>query len=257
MAEEHLNLDALFSLQCDLSFDATHPQHRATDNPPVRIGVARDRAFSFYYEDNFDLLRRAGAAIIPFSPLIDAALPPDLDALYLGGGYPELHAQQLSENIAMLAAIKAFAASNRPIYAECGGMIYLTQHLTTKDSATFPMAAVLPFAIEMTSKLVGFGYVTIELTQDCPLGTRGTTLRGHSFHYSRIINQPTAPTSYRVRYSLSGKQQDEGFTYRNVLASYIHLHFRTAPDVARHFVELARAVKTREPAEAQLAQATR
>jgi cobyrinic acid a,c-diamide synthase len=239
LAEEHLNLDALLSLECGLDLEQA-PSLRETPKTTVRIGVARDRAFCFYYEDNLDLLRQHGAEIVSFSPLLDASLPSDLDALYLGGGYPELYAQQLSANTSMLSSIRNFAASDRPVYAECGGMIYLSQRLTAADGTAHNMASVLPLAMEMTSKLVRFGYVTVELTQDCLLGTRGTVLRGHSFHYSRVTNAPTISTSYCVQYSLSGQQEEEGYSLGNVLASYVHLHFRTAPAVAQHMVEQIR-----------------
>jgi cobyrinic acid a,c-diamide synthase len=205
----------------------------------VRIAVARDHAFSFYYEDNFDLLRQHGAVLVPFSPAQDASLPANIDALYLGGGYPEIYARQLSDNISMLASIRAFAASGCPVYAECGGLIYLSQRLTTLDGAAYSMAGVLPFEIEMTDRLTKFGYVTAELTEDCLMGTRGAVIRGHSFHYSRIVNTPEIQTSYRIRYSLSGRQEEEGFSIGNVLASYVHVHFRAAPEMARRFVEAA------------------
>jgi cobyrinic acid a,c-diamide synthase len=213
---------------------------------PVRIGVARDRAFSFYYEDNLDLLRQHGAEVIPFSPLTDNSLPKDLDALYLGGGYPELYAGQLSSNRSMLDSIESFISSDRPVYAECGGMIYLSEQLTATDGAAYAMVGALPMSIEMTGKLSQFGYVTVEFTRDCLLGPSGTFIRGHSFHYSRLIGLPALETSYNVQYSLSGQQEAEGFIRGNTLASYIHLHFRASPHVAKNFVKFIRAVKARE-----------
>jgi len=245
LAENNLNLDALSSLQCGFEFRRTSP-NRHTSKPSVRIGLARDQAFSFYYEDNLDLLRQHSAEIIPFSPIADPALPEDLDAIYLGGGYPENYAAQLSSNQSMLHSIRTFAASHRPVYAECGGMIYLSRQLTTLDGASHRMAEILPLSIEMTGKLAKFGYVTVSLTHDCMLGPSGTVLRGHSFHYSRITDTPDLPTSYRVHYSLSDQQEDEGFTLGNILASYIHLHFRTSPNIAQRFVELARSLKSEE-----------
>ena len=239
LAKGHLNLGVLSSLQCGFDFGDTSPQSPPVCKPSIRIGVARDEAFSFYYQDNLDLLRQHGGEIVSFSPLRDAALPGDLDALYLGGGYPELHALQLSTNHSMLQSIQMFAASDRPIYAECGGMIYLSQQLITGEGIPHAMAAILPFSMEMTGKLAKFGYVTVDLTRDCLLGARGTVLRGHSFHYSRITAAPDLPTSYRVTYSLSVQQEDEGFSLDNILASYIHLHFGSAPDIARYFVEFA------------------
>jgi cobyrinic acid a,c-diamide synthase len=118
-------------------------------------------------------------------------------------------------------------------------MIFLAQQLKTLDGLTYPMAGVLPLEVEMTGKLVGFGYVTLELTQDCLLGRAGTSIRGHSFHYSRISAQSEISTNYRVEYSLSGRVEDEGYSVSNVLASYVHLHFRTQPAIAQNFVDAA------------------
>jgi cobyrinic acid a,c-diamide synthase len=237
LAEKHLDVPRLLALRTGVFADRGHPSRTVSEK--VRIGIARDRAFSFYYEDNLDLLRKHGATLVPFSPLSDAELPADLDAVYLGGGYPELHAGQLSSNLAMLAAVREFVSSGRPVYAECGGMIFLSKQLTTMDGTRYPLAQVLPFEIEMTSKLVNFGYVTVELTQDCLLGSIGTTLRGHSFHYSRIANDPHLDSTYRIVYSLSRREESEGFRVGNVLASYVHLHFRTSPGVAESFVNAA------------------
>jgi cobyrinic acid a,c-diamide synthase len=238
LAEKHLDFPRLVALRTGVSVDKGQQSSR-TVSERVRIGIARDRAFSFYYEDNLDLLRQQGATLVPFSPLNDAKLPPDLDALYLGGGYPELHARQLSCNVSMLSAVREFASSGRPVYAECGGMIFLSEQMKTIDGTSHPLAQVLPLEIEMTSKLVNFGYVTVELTQDCLLGSIGTTLRGHSFHYSRIANEPHLDSTYRIVYSLSRREENEGFRVGNVLASYVHLHFRTSPGVAESFVNAA------------------
>ena len=212
----------------------------------VRIGVARDRAFSFYYEDNFDLLRQSGAEIIAFSPLNDAELPPDLDALYLGGGYPELHAEALSRNTSMLAEIRAFAETGKPLYAECGGMIYLSQSLTLLDGHSYSMANVLPQKFEMTARLVNFGYVDVEFTMDCLLGRKRTTVRGHSFHCSRLRSESTLPTAYRLKYSLSGCEEFEGFQWKNVLASYVHLPFRGNSALATSLIKAARSAQAAE-----------
>ena len=236
-ATARLDLDAITSLTCSLQPSAPAPVLSTN----VRIGVARDAAFTFYYEDNLDLLRQAGAEIVFFSPLYDSTLPDCLDALYLGGGYPELYATELSSNKSMLQSISAFAASDKPIYAECGGMICTAASLTTKDGHQHPMAGILPFRFEMTPRLVNFGYVTVTLNEDCLLGQAGTEIRGHSFHYSRMLDTPAAATTYTVEYSLSKRIEQEGFRVGNVLASYIHLHFRAAPGIADHFVAAALA----------------
>jgi len=239
LAEEHIDLSRLLTLKCGMDLEDHPRQLHGERKDEVRIGIARDRAFSFYYEDNLDLLRQNGATLIPFSPMHDSSLPRGLDALYLGGGYPELHSAAISDNQSMHASIREFAASGRPVYAECGGMIFLSRQLKMNAGHTYPMAGVLPLEVEMTGKLVGFGYVTLELTQDCLLGAAGTSIRGHSFHYSRITRQSEIATRYRVQYSLSGRVEDEGYAVGNVLASYVHLHFRAHPEIAQSFVGAA------------------
>jgi cobyrinic acid a,c-diamide synthase len=250
LAEKYFDLDALLGLECGLGITevASAPDRGTSHGDTVRVGVPSDHAFSFYYEDNLDLLRERGVEIVHFSPLHDIALPPDLDGLYFGGGYPELHAKQLSGNRQMLNDVRAFAASGKPVYAECGGMLYLAESLKTADGSNYTMAGVLPLSMQMTDKLVQFGYVIVEFTEDCLLGLAGTVVRGHSFHYSRVSSQGEVATSYRVRYSMSGREEMEGFRRRNVLASYIHLHFRTNSTIAESFVaairqaQVARAV---------------
>ena len=234
LAETHFKVDAI--LRLDFPLETTRRSATVKEEAtPLRVGVARDDAFSFYYEDNLDLLREQGAEIVSFSPIADKALPSDLDALYFGGGYPELYARELSANTPMLDQIRAFARSGGHIYAECGGLLYLSHQLSTVDGSVYPMLGILPLKMEMTNKLVDFGYVTVTFTQDCLLGPRGTTIRGHSFHYSRICSDCEVATSYQVDFSLSGKQQREGFTRGHVLASYVHLHFGANPTVAQHF----------------------
>jgi cobyrinic acid a,c-diamide synthase len=209
----------------------------------VRIGVARDKAFSFYYEDNFDLLRENGAEIVSFSPLADREIPKNLDGLYLGGGYPELYADTLSRNAAMCAGIRAFVEAGKPVYAECGGMIYLGRTLTALDGRTVTMAGALNAEFEMTRRLVHFGYVDVTFVEDCLLGEKGTHVRGHSFHCSRLRSGTAMPTAYRVKYSLSGRDELEGFHSKNVLASYIHLHFRGNSTLAASLVTAARRAR--------------
>jgi cobyrinic acid a,c-diamide synthase len=245
LAEKHLDLDGLFALACGLEMTGAEPVRVAASGfvDAVRVGVPSDHAFSFYYEDNLDLLREQGAEIVRFSPLTDASLPSGLDALYLGGGYPELHAEQLSGNRQMLEEVRTFAASGRPVYAECGGMLYLSDSLSV-DGKSYAMAGVLPLSMQMTDKLVQFGYVTVEFTEDCLLGRKGTVVRGHSFHHTRMASQGDVGTSYHVQYSMSCKEELEGFRQGNVLASYIHLHFRANPAVAENFVAAIRQART-------------
>ena len=243
LAEKHLDLSRLLKLQCGLEeMSGTLPAFANTVDR-IRIGIARDPAFSFYYEDNFDLLQQNGADLVPFSPMHDRRLPEDLDALYLGGGYPELYTAQIGGNTAMLSAVRDFVLSGRPVYAECGGMIFLSRQITLRDGISHRLAGILPFDIEMTDKLVDFGYVTVELSSDCLLGRAGAHIRGHSFHYSRISNVRNVATNYRIAYSLSGRMENEGYRLGNVLASYVHLHFRANQEIARSFVDAAIAAR--------------
>jgi cobyrinic acid a,c-diamide synthase len=231
------------SSPCRESRPVSRVDARATD--PVRVGVARDHAFSFYYEDNLDALRELGAEIVEWSPLHDKELAADIDALYIGGGYPELYAEQLSGNRDLRKQVRAFSQTGRPVYGECGGMMYLAEELRTSDGLSFPMAGVLPLSVEMTEQLVHFGYTDVHFREDCLLGTKGTVVRGHSFHCSRVTeNSPIAP-AYSVHYSLSEKQTLEGYSRNNVLASYIHLHFGSNPVLARTFLRRTRTAKRR------------
>ncbi|MFP5209462.1 MAG: cobyrinate a,c-diamide synthase [Acidobacteriota bacterium] len=244
LATERLNLDLLLSPEFELN-----PREIAVSaidvKPVVTIGVARDAAFCFYYQDNLNLLERAGAKLVEFSPLRDTRLPAGVDGLYFGGGYPELYAMQLSVNTALASEVREFSASGRPVYAECGGMMYLGERLRAPDGQTHVMAGVLPIESEMTEKLVRFGYVEMELLQDCLLGVRGTVLRGHSFHHSRSTNTRDVAHAFRARYTLSGTTIEEGFASDNIFASYIHFHFRGAPEIAERFVAFAEQVANR------------
>jgi cobyrinic acid a,c-diamide synthase len=240
-AEKHLDLDQLLTREDAAAPDLAHAVTRREAR--ISLGIARDPAFCFYYQDNLDLLEAAGAKIVAFSPLTDSALPPGLDALYLGGGYPELYAEQLSSNRGFLSSLRSFAQSGRPIYAECGGMMYLAEELRTREGHTFPMASVLPLRIEMTDRLVRFGYVEVEFAQDCFLAEKGTVARTHSFHYSRAIPTGELSASFRARYSLSGLNDAEGCLLGNVLGSYFHLHFAGNPSIAPAFVQAAEAMK--------------
>ena len=236
LIEQYVDLDRVL----DVAGEVTARIESVASAPrtaPVRIGVARDRAFCFYYEDNFDALREAGAEVVAFSPLDDRELPDALDALYFGGGYPELWAEGLTANVNMQAAVRRFIGSGRMVYAECGGLMYLGQSIRGRDGRTWPMVDALPFNVVMTERLQRFGYVEVTLTRDCVLGAAGTVARGHSFHCSRIADIPTdIPRSYQLRYTLAGTEEAEGFSVGSVLASYIHLHFRSNPNLAAEFV---------------------
>ncbi|HEX2091709.1 MAG TPA: cobyrinate a,c-diamide synthase [Longimicrobiaceae bacterium] len=214
--------------------------------PPVPtrravIAVARDAAFDFYYEDNLDLLRDLGAELRFFSPLADTRLPGGAGALYLGGGYPELHAARLSTNAGMREAVRRFAESGRLVYAECGGLMYLSEALVDGAGTRHPMVGVVP-GVSVMRERVTLGYREVRALRDSPLVRAGETVRGHEFHYSTLEPAPDPP-AYR---SVDGTET-EGVVAGprgNVLATYLHLHFGTDPQLAERLVEGA---LTREP----------
>ena len=190
----------------------------------VRIAVAQDEAFAFYYPENIELLASAGAEVVNFSPLTDPLLPA-VDGLYLGGGYPELHAERLSANSTMRTSIAAAITNGLPTYAECGGLLYLCNTLTDIDGHSWPMVGAVPAQAAMHPRLQRMGYREGTLREDCLLAPAGTALRGHEFHYSAC-----SCDAAHAAYMLDGML--EGYVRGNLLASYLHLHFAGCPQVA-------------------------
>ncbi|MEA2083400.1 MAG: cobyrinate a,c-diamide synthase [Thermodesulfobacteriota bacterium] len=201
--------------------------------PAVRLGVARDEAFCFYYEDNLQLFEQAGAEIIPFSPLHDSRLPPDLDGLYLGGGYPELYCPGLQDNRSMREDINRFASAGRPVYAECGGFMYLTEGIITMEGNFYQMAEIFPARARMKPRLSRLGYRTVRLTNNTLFGKAGVILHGHEFHYSELDKKMDVDRVYQF-----GDNRREGYQLGNTLGSYVHLHFGNTPDAVRNFLNL-------------------
>ncbi len=206
----------------------------------IRIGVAYDAAFHFYYQDLFDEMEWHGCELIRFSPIEDTHLREEFDALYIGGGYPEEHAEALSANEQMLEDIRKFAALGRPIYAECGGLIYLSQRLETIDGKEYSLVGLLPSTTRMLDHKKSLGYVEVTLNEDSLWGPRGTTLKGHEFHYSELTTDPTGNSNWKAVYSLRKPHSDaltsEGFQCGQILASYVHLHLASHPEAIEFFI---------------------
>jgi len=159
--------------------------------PQTRIAVAMDRAFSFYYQDSLDLLEAWGAEIAPFSPLADPALPPGTDAVYIGGGFPELYARELAENQGMKQSLREAAHQGKPICGECGGLMYLGKTLADPEGFTYPMVGLIPLSSTMHSRRLTLGYREARLLHDSPFLPAGETVRGHEFHWSELREPPT------------------------------------------------------------------
>lgn len=218
-------------------------QQKSAAPADVRIAVARDRAFCFVYESNLQLLRECGAELITFSPLTDSALPENISGVYLPGGYPEAYAAELSANAAMVAALRGAIEAGMPVYAECGGFIYLTAGVKAHGEAKRPLqdfVGIFPVVTTMLPQRKALGYREIKLRAASILGAADVVARGHEFHYSETT---AMPAEFERLYQVSKGGKDlgaEGYRYKNCVASYIHLHFGSNPAMATALVESCR-----------------
>ena len=219
-------------------------ENKAIREKVASIGIAHDEAFCFYYPDNLSLLKAAGARLVPFSPLRDHMLPPNINALYLGGGYPELHACALAKNRPMRQAIQNFIDSGGLVYAECGGFMYLTEALIDQSGERFSMVGIYPVKTRMLSRLKTLGYREIK-TKGGSFLPAGMRVRGHEFHHSELDGDLRRNRKIKTIYlvSMKGKRKsaEEGYLYKNCLASYVHLHFGSSPGMAAQLVEACRS----------------
>lgn len=230
------DLDALLELA--RSAPALPAPQLAADpstSPRCRIGVALDAAFHFYYADNLRRLERLGAELCFFSPLAARALP-EVDGLYFGGGYPELHAAQLTANAGLRAAIRQFAERGAPIYAECGGLMYLVDAIRTLDGQSHAMVGCLRGEAVVRERLVALGYVEVETRSASLLGPAGLCFRGHQFRYSELLGASEAG-AYLLHERRGGEPLLEGYQSGSVLGSYVHAHWASNPDAAAGFVQ--------------------
>ena len=262
LIEKRLNIDLLlgrtrYSMQTGLGSFGTDPMSgRETGSPMAasfmpEIAVARDAAFCFYYPDNLELLEKAGARLRFFSPVGGETAPDTCCGAYLGGGYPELFAKEISGNARFLNSLRDRAAQGMPIYAECGGLMTLGRFIDTIDGEKYQMAGILPFGTRMLSRRKALGYTEVVLRRQCLLGGPGRVIRGHEFHYSEIVgpdsscdpqlpspvrHSPVFEFAYDLRRRKHEAARSEGYMAGSVLASYIHQHWGSAPEAAEHFV---------------------
>lgn len=203
---------------------------------PARVAIARDSAFSFYYPDNLDLLAELGAELIPWSPLRDRALPRGAQGLYLGGGFPEIFAAELAANQAAQHSVRQAIAAGMPTYAECGGLMYLCQAITTFEQARFPMVGVLPTTAVMGQRLT-LGYRQAVAQHSTPLITQGETVWGHEFHRSHLTPPPPSPLFNFLSPSASRLPPPEGWYLPHLHASYLHLHWGDRAELPLRFLQ--------------------
>lgn len=222
-----------------VKMNSPFPEFKNNNLNHVKIGIAKDKAFSFYYQANLDLLEQFGAELVFFSPLETKKIPEDLSALYFGGGFPEIYAQELQDNVYLKNQIKNLIVDGLPVYAECGGLMYLTEALQDLEGKIYELVGAIPGKIVMTNKLQNFGYKQGKSINNNLLSDKETLVRGHEFHYSQM-EKLDSNFSYELNDRKTGKKQREGYQKNNLLASYLHLHFLTEPSWAKNFVEAAR-----------------
>ncbi len=244
LAQRYLDLDGLWQVATSAPALPEAPRLReqmVVPGAPVTIGVIRDSAFLFYYPENLEALESQGARLVELSALDDPVLPPHLDGLYIGGGFPETHARRLAENISFKNSVKAAAQAGLPIYAECGGLMYLGEAIQLRDEK-FPMVGLFPYTFSMGKKPQGHGYTILEVCRANPYFPPGTVLKGHEFHYSQIVPDPgpQEAMAFRVTRGAGIGGRREGLIYQNVLATYTHLHALGSPQWAPALVQRAR-----------------
>jgi cobyrinic acid a,c-diamide synthase len=243
-ATKYLDLSGLWEIGSDApeldvpAVAASTAQFQGTEERAV-IGVIRDTAFQFYYPDNLEALEQQGASLREINALHDGTLP-DIDALYIGGGFPETQAAELASNESFCRSVKAAADNGLPIYAECGGLIYLGRRLTVNEKS-YPMTSVLPIDFVLEQRPQAHGYTVMETGIESPFLGKGVIIKGHEFHYSRLVTSDgLQPMAYQISrgHGIDGK--GDGIVYKNVLAAYTHLHALGTPEWSVALVKKAR-----------------
>ncbi|TYV89552.1 cobyrinate a,c-diamide synthase [Listeria monocytogenes] len=231
---EHVDLDRLLAIsKTGAKLNVHPPEIQVPDFSGVRVAYALDAAFHFYYQDNLDFIRSTGATLIPFSPLEEREVP-DADFIYIGGGFPEVFAERLAKNKSMRESILAAHEQGKPIYAECGGLMYLGSSLEM-EAESYEMVGVFDGVSKMTTRLRKFGYCIAEPLEDTLLGKKGTAIRGHEFHHSVFeTNEPTRMKLTKKRDGEIVKEWHGGYQKGNTFASYLHIHFYQNLSIITH-----------------------
>lgn len=251
LAQTSFNWDRLFPLlKQSLTDSISLSPHVVSVNPsglsvssPIKIAVARDKAFNFYYQDNLDILTELGVELVFWSPLQDSKIPDNIQGLYFGGGFPEVFARQLASNNQVLQQLRRIIQAGIPTYAECGGLIYLCQRLVDLTGETYSMVGVIPNTVTMKAKLT-LGYRQAIALQDSPLIPVGQTIRGHEFHRSQLTLPNSAPQWQLQGVHRTSPQFEEGWNRKQVHASYLHLNWGNAKYLAQRFVRYCRNYQT-------------
>jgi cobyrinic acid a,c-diamide synthase len=228
VAEKYLDLEQLWTIGESASpyhWEPEEDEHRmpSAAERPV-IGILRDSAFQFYYPENLQALEDRGARLIEISAVREKELPA-LDALYIGGGFPETHAEHLADNVSFRQSLRDAIENGLPVYAECGGLMYLGESLAM-DTRSYPLVGALPVTFSMEKRPQGHGYTLLEVERENPFYAVGRVLKGHEFHYSRVLSleEGRVHFAFRVKRGTGIKEKQDGLCYKNVLATYSHIH---------------------------------
>lgn len=249
IAEDYLDIEALIEVADSASpwrVDA-FPHFTSSNKPghgPVKIGVIKDAAFQFYYDENIEALIDRGVKILEISALQEKGLPA-VDALYIGGGFPETQARQLADNESFRSSLRKAAQDGLPIYAECGGFVYLGESLTIGDTV-YPMVGALPVAFGIEKRPQGHGYTTLVVDRENPFFPVGTKISGHEFHYCRILTQREydGDTAYKVLRGTGMDGRRDGLCRENILAGFTHLHALGTPEWAEALIHAAKQYRS-------------
>jgi len=251
VAKDTIDLDELYeavtgeyhSADPEVIIQINSSEVKRIESDPVTIGIVRDSAFQFYYPDNIDALKNLGADIVFISPLIEESIP-DVHAIYMGGGFPETHAPQLAKNKAFRENLRNLSQNGLPIYAECGGLIFLGQSIRLGDQ-NFPMSGILPIKFGLSKRPQGHGYTKVEVVNENPFFKKGEVLKGHEFRYSSILNidYQDPEMAFKMKRGKGILDKKDGFFKNNTFGTYTHIHALGSPSWAPSLVKKARAFK--------------
>ena len=235
LVAETVDLDQLTKLSEAERLEAIPSIYVNKQEPTVKLAVAKDQAFNFYYPDNLDILKHKGAELVYFSPLKGELLPEDVDGLYIGGGFPEEFVHELAENIDVKQSIRHAIEKGVPTFAECGGFMYLTEGIETTEQQIFEMVGVIPGFVEMQKRLVALGYREITGQKGNFLLSEDTKARGHEFHYSIYHPKTVVPFAYHTKGFVG--TVNEGFMANNLIAGYTHIHFASCLELVDNWIK--------------------
>lgn len=248
MVSQTIDVDKLIEIAKSAKpFDYKFTEKKPSIQRKIRLAVAKDKAFHFYYEDGLDILKSLGAQLVFFSPVHDKKLPEKIDGLYIGGGFPEVFARELTQNKTMRESILNAVESGMPTYAECGGLMYLSKGIETLEGNRYDMCGVFSFSTKMTKRLQRFGYVNVEIQLGSFMGEEGQVIKGHEFHRSTVCENEDQNLGYKVSKARPGQEHIKwlcGHRYKNCLGAYAHIHFAGESHYAQSFLEACAAYKT-------------